>query len=225
MAWHSQCGGHPSHPGGLQSPAAQIAACDMQAQQQPGRGRVRWLQISAWDLEEEAKTKQQQKRGRAPDCSPSALRVTTGTQRPSPWADLGAMGRRRGRRRKVPLLSPLQRHGEGNSCQPPSPPVLHCDTRCSSFKASCKASWHHQWVTGVGIPLLQSGGAGADVGSTGTHRIRASGRPGHSSLPAPFRGHRGKKLPHRRYRRAPRLPCWRTSFTASKIQVHYLCLT
>lgn len=52
---------------------------------------------------------------------------------------------------------------------------------------------------------------------------------GHSSLPVPFAGtgdtQRGKKLLYPWYSRSPQLLHRRTSFTASKLQVHYLCLT
>ena len=56
----------------------------------------------------------------------------------------------------------------------------------------------------------------------------AAGRDASPCLPD-FTGtedtQRGKMLPYAWYRWSPRLLHWRTSFTASKLPVHYLCLT
>lgn len=49
----------PSWGGGSQgqpSPTTQIAVCAVGAWQQPGRGQLWWLQISAWELEEGKQT-------------------------------------------------------------------------------------------------------------------------------------------------------------------------
>lgn len=49
-------GGFPEPPQPQPSPTTQIAVCALGARQQPGRGRVWWLQISAWELEEGKQT-------------------------------------------------------------------------------------------------------------------------------------------------------------------------
>lgn len=155
----------------------------------------------------------------APSASSQGHSVHHPGQTWGPWGGGGGGGGR------CPCSAPCSGMGKAIAASHPHPPSSTVTHAARLSKQAAKHLGITSWVTGVGIPLLQSGGAGGDVGSTGTYCIRASGRPGHSSLPAPFRGHRGKKLPHHQYRRAPRLPRWRTSFTASKIRVHYLCLT